>query len=397
MHRLATWRFELFVLALAAVEVASVAAADVAHEPAALVTTLVSALALLGCRWQPLAATVAAFGALTVSLAVQPTSTTAQFFGTLATFAVAGAVNREREAVIAWGAGAGLLGYAAWVDPYGGGAPDFLLSLAFGTTMWGAGLLVARRGRHVRAAVEHARQADELHRQQTAQALSQERAAIARELHDVVSHGLSVVVVQTVAARSRLQDVAGAAGGDVDRHLAAVEDTARDALGEMRRMLGLLHQAGDADVSFDGPAPGLRHVDDLVERVMRGQGATSLRVDCPSELPAGLELAVYRIIQEALTNVVKHAPGASVEVEVAQGADAVQLTVCNGPPSRPAGTGPAAGGHGLVGVRERVALYGGAVTAQPTADGGFRLAATFPFDAATATGTAGASAPSRTA
>src|SRR5947209_11593635 len=98
-------------------------------KPAAAAITAISALVLLGRRWQPLAVSVAAFAALTVGLAVMPHGTTAQFFGTLATFAIAGAVNANREAIAAWAAGAAMLAYAAWVDPFGNGGGDFLLSL----------------------------------------------------------------------------------------------------------------------------------------------------------------------------------------------------------------------------------------------------------------------------
>lgn len=377
MHTLRQYRFEVFLAALAAVELASVAAAHVAHEPAALIVTALSVFVLLGCRRQPLAASVAAFAALTVGIAVMPQATVGQFFGTLATFAVAGAVNREREAVVAWLAGAGMLAYSAWVDPFGGGTPDFLLSLAFCTAMWGAGLLVARRGRHVAEALARAEEARAGSDERTRRAIADERAAIARELHDVVSHGLSVVVVQSLAARTLLSDLRDPVAGKVDRHLDAVESTARDALEEMRRMLGLLRslddEQGDATA---GPAPGLRHLDELVERVTGGRGR--LQLPEPLVLPAGLELAVYRIIQEALTNIVKHAPGAEVLVSVHEDDEHLTVEVSNGPGAVPTVDGPLGAGRGLVGARERVALYGGTLHAAPTAEGGFRLTARFP-------------------
>src|SRR6476620_10774127 len=152
MNRLRHLGLDAFVVLLAAVEVASVLAGSAAHKPAAAALSALSALVFLGRRWQPLAASITAFAALTLSIAVMPHSTVAQFFGTLATFALAGAVNREREAVVAWLAGAGMLAYASWLDPFGGGAGDFALSLAFCTTVWGAGLLVARRSRAAAAA-----------------------------------------------------------------------------------------------------------------------------------------------------------------------------------------------------------------------------------------------------
>ena len=130
---------------------------------------------------------------------------------------------------------------ASWGDPFGGGAGDFALSLAFGTVMWGAGVLVSRRTRHAAAADLRAELAERDRLEQARHAVEEERARIARELHDVVSHGLSVVVLQTLAARAALQD--GSGDAEVDRHLDAVEGTARDALGEMRRMLGRCRSA----------------------------------------------------------------------------------------------------------------------------------------------------------
>ena len=382
MQTLRRWRFEVFLVALAAVELATVAGADVRHKPAALMITALSVAVLAGTRWQPLTAVVTAFALLTVSVAVMPRSTTAQFFGTLATFAIAGAVCTEREAVLAWLAGAGMLGYAAWVDPFGSGLPDFLLSLAFGSTMLGAGMLVARRGRHVAHVVEQAARAEADQQAATRRALAEERATIARELHDVVSHGLSVVVVQTVAARGVLGDVHDDAGAEVDRHLAAVETTARDALGEMRRMLGLLQADDDHAVDDEvAPAASLGQLDELLARIAPGRPQVCLDVDERLELPAGLELAIYRIIQEALTNVVKHAPGASVYVEIHQSGGRIVLRVVNGPGPQPPADPPLGAGRGLVGIRERAALYDATAAAAPTPDGGFAVTVTFPATA----------------
>src|SRR4051794_34286232 len=174
MDLLRRWRLEAFVVVLAVVETATVLASDVSSKPAAAAITAISAAVLLGRRWQPLAVCVAAFAALTVSLAVMPHGTTAQFFGTLATFAIAGAVNRNREAIAAWVAGAAMLAYAAWVDPLGNGAGDFLLSLAFGTTMWGAGWLVSRHRQQAATISALARQAEQEHEAETRRALLDE-------------------------------------------------------------------------------------------------------------------------------------------------------------------------------------------------------------------------------
>jgi signal transduction histidine kinase len=379
MAWLRRWRFEAFLVALAAVEVATVAAVHVSHKPAALVITALSVGVLAGKRWQPLAALIAAFALLTLSVAVMPRSTSAQFFGTLATFAIAGTLRTALEAGLAWLAGAAMLGYAAWVDPLGGGASDFLLSLAFGTTMWGAGLLVARRGRHLAATIERAARAESERLAHTRRALAEERATIARELHDLVSHGLSVTIVQTVAARSVLADVRDPAVSEVDRHLQAAEATARDALNEMRRMLGLLqNEDGELNSADRPPTSGLRQLDELVARVAPGRPAVRLSIDEDLCVAPGLELAMYRIVQEGLTNVVKHAPGAAVDVEIHRSDNRVTLSVTNTAAVHPLANPPVGAGRGLMGVRQRAALYDGSVSAGSTPDGGYALVVAFP-------------------
>lgn len=373
------WGLEVFVVVLATVETVSVLSAGGHSRVAAAVVTAASALVLLARRRQPLAASLAAFGLLTVGIELMPRSTLAQFFGLLATFAICGAVNRDREAVAAWLAGAGTLAYAAWGDPYGGGLGDFLLSLAFCTTMWGAGWLVARRGRQ---AAQSALRAEQVEREQlaaTGRALTEERARIAREMHDVVSHGLSVVVVQAQAARGALADRETA---EVERHLDAVEGTAREALGEMRRMLGLLQVESPpgVDDALEPPTPGVRNVAQLVARARAAGVDVEVADPLPEQpLPAGLDLAVYRVAQEALTNVVKHAPGARVALSIAYCGGEVVVDVHDDGGGRVA-VAPAGAGHGLVGMRERVTLYGGTVQAAPTATGGFRVRAVVPVE-----------------
>jgi len=369
---------DVFLVLLAGVEVATVLAAEGPHRPASAALSALSALVFLARRWQPLAASITAFAALTLSVVVMPHSTIAQFFGALATFALAGAVNREREAVVAWLAGAGMLAYTAWGDPLGGGAGDFVLSLAFGTTMWAAGLLVARRTRSTAAAELRAELAERDRLEQARQAVEEERARIARELHDIVSHGLSVVVLQTAAARAALQD----GGTDVDRHLDAVEETARDALGEMRRMLGLL-QAGDLTdpAAPPAPSPGLHSLPALVDRATTAGLRVTAELDLGTQLPDGLELAIYRVVQEALTNAVKHAPGSAVTVRLRVDDDAAAVTVTDDG-ARTTVAEPQGAGHGLIGMRQRVQLYGGTLSAGP-AEGGYRVAATFPLQDAT--------------
>ena len=390
---------EITVVVLAVAETVSVIAGGAAREPAGALVTALSVLVLLGFRWQPLAACIAAFLCVAVGLAVTPESTGPQFLGTLATFAIAGSIATNREAIVAWTFGAAMLAYASFVDPAGGGLSDFTLSLAFCTAMWSAGWLVSRQFRSAAAARVEAERAARGQLEVTRRAVAAERAAIARELHDVVSHGLSVVIVQTVAAQATFDDLnsdrpadparTAAERGELGAHLDAVESTARDALGEMRRMLGLLQvnenaEGADLDQPTPSPSPGLTQLPQLIDRA-RSAGLTiddsGIRGDLV--LPPGLDLAVYRIVQEALTNVIRHAPGAHVELRVEHDTEGVALTVRNEAGHTPIIAQPGSG-RGLVGMRERAALYDGEVDFTATNLGGFEVHAHLPVAGLTA-------------
>jgi signal transduction histidine kinase len=205
---------------------------------------------------------------------------------------------------------------------------------------------------------------EELRRAQ--EAVDHERARLARELHDVIAHNLSVVVVQAAGAR--------AAGLGDDETLERIERTGRESLVEMRRLLGVLRQPPDGEVAM-APQPDVADVPSLVERV-RGSG---LQVDLDvtgdlTGLPATVGLCVYRIVQESLTNVLKHAPGATARVRVEGTADQVVVEVADdGPGARGSG-----GGHGLVGMGERVEVFGGELTVGASAGGGFVVRAVLP-------------------
>ncbi len=331
---------------------------------------------LFRSRW-PLGVSVLAFGLLAGSLGAEPQSPNVQFFGLMTTFAVVAAINTTRNGVIAWFAGALLIGAAAGRTESGNAPADIILTLAFCTVMWVAGWLVSR---HTRRADVMALRATAAEQEQVI-ALRDERARIARELHDVVSHGLSVVVLQTLAARTALEDGHGA---EIRRHLDAVESTARDALTEMRRMLGLLQVEDLDEAEPAAPSPGLRHLPTLIERARAaGLEIDDSSLDTAGVLSSGLELTLYRVVQEALTNAAKHAPGAHVQVRLhLDAAHAVVTVVDDGGPGGECRLKGA--GRGLVGMRERVALYNGTVHAAPTATGGFAVHATLPTDPASA-------------
>ncbi|WP_051742719.1 sensor histidine kinase [Kitasatospora sp. MBT66] len=213
------------------------------------------------------------------------------------------------------------------------------------------------------------------------QAVTDERLRIARELHDVVAHHLTVITVRAEVARA----VASADPQEAGRTLAVVGTAGRTALAEMRRMLGVLRSPGDG--AERGSAPGLADLPALAD----GAGPrVELSVDPHPPLPAGVELAVYRIVQEALTNVVRHAGSADCRVSLSRpGPGAVEIEVVNDAPPRLASWLPpglpsqlppwrAGGGHGLVGMRERAAMCGGTLSAGPLATGGFRVHARLP-------------------
>jgi signal transduction histidine kinase len=208
------------------------------------------------------------------------------------------------------------------------------------------------------------------------EAARQERARIARELHDVVSHNVSMMVIQAGAARKVLDRTPDAARDA----LLSVEEAGRAALGEMRGVMGLLTAADDEDTL--NPQPGLAQLPPLIDRVRdAGIDVTVTTSGEQTPLPAGLELAAYRVVQEALTNTVKHASGASAAVHVAYSPDELRITVADtgGPPTPEAA---ASTGRGLAGLRERLAVYGGTLQASGRITGGYRVEAHLPLESA---------------
>jgi len=210
-------------------------------------------------------------------------------------------------------------------------------------------------------------------------AVASERARIARELHDVVAHHVSMMVVQAEAGPLAVErDPARAAGA-----FEAIAATGRQALVEMRRLLGVLR--GDGQAPSLAPQPGLDQVPSLVEQVGRAGLEVELVVEGEKvPLPAGVELSAYRIVQEALTNAVRHAGPGRARVLVRYGERDLELTVRDeggAGGAAPAGAPPTRSGQGLVGMRERVSLFGGELHAGPGPDGGFTVAARLPLGA----------------
>ncbi len=252
-------------------------------------------------------------------------------------------------------------------------APAVLLLLS-GTVAWLGGQATRQRQAQARMLQERAQRL-ERERDLAAQvAVADERARIARDLHDVVAHSVSLIVVQAGAARM--------VSGQPPRAVAAlrnVEASGRQALEELRHLVGLLGRDEEASLA---PQPGLDQLEALAATVRSAGIPVQLHVTgSPRELPPGLDLTAYRIIQEALTNTLKHAPGASAEVHVdfSNGELGVEVLDSGG---RPAPSRTVSGGHGLTGMRERVALYRGNLEAGPRAEGGFMIRARLPLEPA---------------
>ncbi|WP_170323852.1 sensor histidine kinase [Cryptosporangium phraense] len=259
---------------------------------------------------------------------------------------------------------AGSLTVAAVTDPNGRVADTIGLvayvSLISGGS-WVAGAIVRER----RAAAEERRQRD------AERALADERLQIARELHDVVAHSMSLIAVQAGVANHVVEEQPEAAR-DAMR---VIENTSRSALTDIRRMLGVL-RTPEAELA---PAPGLDAIPALVERARASGVRVAFDGAGAGRYSEALQLVVYRVVQEALTNAVKHAAPTAcrLRLEAADGVLRIEVED-DGPPS--AHPDPPEGGHGLIGLRERVALYGGTLVAGPRPEGGFRLVATLPTD-----------------
>jgi signal transduction histidine kinase len=241
-----------------------------------------------------------------------------------------------------------------------GMALDFIPILAF----WAAGVLVRTR----RKSAALARRNAALQRQ-AEQAAATERARIARELHDIVAHHLSVIVLQAAGARA-----SGTAAGPV---LEKIENSGRQALAETRLLLGVLRDTGEE--TGLAPQPGIGELDTLAATVRAAGLPVNLVIDGdPAAVPAAVDVSVYRIVQEALTNVLKHAGRARADVSIGCAEEAITIEVTDDGSRTPPSPAPV-GGHGLAGMRERAAIFGGEFHAGPRPGGGFAVRARLPL------------------
>jgi signal transduction histidine kinase len=241
---------------------------------------------------------------------------------------------------------------------------------------WGAGIGIQALRRRATLLEELTGQLAREREERARLAVLEERARLARELHDVVAHNVTVLAVQAGAARQVLDNDPETAKST----LRSAEESARQALGELRRLLGVLREPAAASGDDRRPPPGLHDLRELASHVERAGLAVDLVVDGePRELSPGLDLSAYRVVQEALTNALKHAQAARATVRLDYRERELELEILDD------GCGPHANGsssgHGLAGLREQTALYGGTFEAGAGANGGFRVAAVLPFEA----------------
>jgi signal transduction histidine kinase len=249
---------------------------------------------------------------------------------------------------------------------------DILVNIPIFVLPWAIGDSVQTRRQYLANLEDRAANLEREREERDRWAVADERARIARELHDVVAHHVGVMVVQAGAARSVLAD----RPDDARQAILAIENTGRDALGELRRLVGVLRE--DEATAARGPQPGVGDLGRLIDTMREAGVATQLEIEgTPVPLSPAVGLCVYRVVQEALTNTLKHADAAKASVRLQYGPSTLAVAVEDD------GRGSAApvseDGHGLAGMRERVALFGGDLALGPKTEGGFAVRATLPL------------------
>jgi signal transduction histidine kinase len=283
----------------------------------------------------------------------------------------------RRRSLVAFVATAVVMTTAVLIQPSGVVDKATALSTALATVVfWLVGENVRQRRGRWQALRERNESLEREREDRARQAVIEERLRIARELHDIVAHAMSVVAVQSGVGHH----VIDANPGQAKLALAAIETTTRAALTEMRRLLGVLRREDDPAASL-APAPGLRDVPALIRHVADGGLIATLRITgTPTDIPPGVDLSAYRIVQEALTNVIKHG-GPRAEVNLAYTERDVRVEITNEPALNDSrGQHVVSPGHGIIGMRERAAAFGGEFCASPRPGGGFGVSARLPLE-----------------
>jgi signal transduction histidine kinase len=293
-----------------------------------------------------------------------------------AMFTVAASSTR-RDSLRLAGVVAAVMLFAALIVP---GGPEWSGTIAGPAVVllgWVAGENARVRRAHTQTLVEQAEQRERQRDARARQAATDERVRIARELHDIVAHAMSLIAVRAGAARMVIDEHPG----EAREALSIIETTSRQALREMRRLVGVLRDPDPAVRGQLEPAAGLADLDELVSQVADAGVRVELEVTGPVRpLPEGIDLSAYRIVQEALTNVVRHAGPTTAHLRVRYGTNALEIDLLDDGPAEGEAPTPANGqGHGLVGMRERVGLYDGELVTG-RAGRGYRVVARLPID-----------------
>ena len=380
VRRYGDWAIAIGLAALLQVEVWTI---DPSHPPgdvgsevyssrervAAAAVGLLLTLSLGWRRRVPLAVLVVAIGASVAAHIIAPLE--AATTPALALVVAAYSVGAHTEGLRSWigATGVGALIAANVAGQLSAGDLTLITMILGGAWVAGRAIRYRREREHVleRLTLDLEREREEKARM----AVAEERVRIARELHDVVAHAISVIVLQARGGRRSL-----ATDPDETRQaLDTIEATGGEALAEMRRLLGMLRR--DEEEIALAPQPSLRHLDSLASQVREAGLLVELSIEGePVELPPGVDVSAYRIVQEALTNALKHAGPATAQVVVRYGDHDLELEIAD------TGVGANAGGeegHGLAGMRERVSLYGGNIDSGPRDGGGFAVKARLPL------------------
>jgi len=318
------------------------------------------------------------FGVMVVWSAIAGTSASIAVFFALLVASFGAGYHVERRRVLFLAAAAVTCGVFALRARGDQNPGDYAFTFGLMTAAYVFGALLRSRAKLAVAEADRADRAEEQQQLVTQVALADERARIAREMHDVVAHAVSVIVVQSVAGRT----VVATDTAEASRAFDTIEHTGQQALAELRRLLGVLRTADES--ALLAPQPTLARVDELVSRAEAAGLRASLAVTgTPRALPPAVDVSAYRIIQEALTNALKHAGPTNVTIDVAYTGDAVRLRVADdGGAGSPVTRRQGEGGHGIVGMRERAALCGGTLSAAPRPGGGFVVSAELPSECA---------------
>jgi len=370
-------RLDGLVVVLAVAALLDAALQQSSHHPLLVLLSLLYAAPLLLRRRLPLAAPGLMASSFVVSAILYPGAfgdLNLPFLCAIVATVFVGALQDVRSAAVG---GLVLVGTVEYVNSRfpNSSSGDYVFLVIVFSAAWLVGRALATRAQQTHELELQVREAERARAGIAEHAAAEERARIAGELHDVVAHSVSVMVVQASGVRTLLTS---------EQHrereaLLSVEQIGRQALHEMRRMLGVMRSGEERPAAVLAPQPGLDHLDRLISQIQEAGLPVTLHVEgTRPTLSPGVDLSAYRIVQEGLTNALKHAKGAHAEVTVRYAPEGLDLEVADDGPGIANGD---ATGHGLVGMRERVALYGGTLEAGPRPGGGFALRAHLPVEA----------------